>query len=75
LDQDGGPVTHRDIEVKLDLIGEDDDELEGDTTERTRSGVARFSDLEIDKEGDYRLRASADGLPSVESNSFEVEDD
>lgn len=75
LDQDGDPVTSQQIEVKLDLIGERDGRLRGDTRERTESGVARFSDLNVEREGNYRLRASADGLPSVDSDRFEVQHD
>jgi hypothetical protein len=39
----------------------------------TRSGVATFT-IRLDREGEYRLRASTDGLPSVESDRFEVEE-
>jgi len=74
LDQDGNRVTSQEIEVKLDLIGERDGKLKGHRRERTESGVARFSDLSIERNGDYRLRASADGLPSVDSDEFEVHD-
>jgi hypothetical protein len=72
LDQNGSRVTDQEIEIKLELIGDDDGRLKGDERERTRSGVATFDDLEVDKEGDYRLRATADGLPAVESNAFEI---
>jgi hypothetical protein len=72
LDQDGDRVTSQQIEVKLDLIGERDGRLRGDTSERTESGVDRFSDLTVEREGNYRLRASADGVPSVDSDLFEV---
>jgi adhesin/invasin len=75
LDQNGDRVTSREIEVKLDLIGDRDGGLKGDTRERTEDGVARFSDLTVEKDGDYRLRASADGLPSVDSDRFEVQHD
>ena len=75
LDQDGDLVTSQRIEVKLDLIGERDGRLRGDTRERTESGVATFSDLNVEREGNYRLRASADGVPSVDSDEFEVHHD
>jgi hypothetical protein len=80
LDQAGNRVTDGEFEVKLELRpnGDGDDrrgKLKGRRTERTQAGVARFSDLEVDREGEYRLRASAQGLPSVESAGFEVEDD
>jgi Big-like domain-containing protein len=75
LDQNGDPVTSQQIEVKLDLIGERDGGLKGHTHKRTESGVATFSDLKIEREGNYRLRASADGVPSVDSDGFEVHHD
>ena len=76
LDQAGNRVTDREFEVKLELVREGRrGRLEGDRDQRTQGGVARFSDLEVDREGEYRLRASADGLPPVESDRFEVEDD
>jgi hypothetical protein len=71
LDQNGNRVTEGEIEINLDLIG-DDDELDGDDRERTRLGVAVFDRLEVDQEGEYRLRATADGLTAVESNTFRV---
>ena len=75
LDQNGDPVTSQRIEVKLDLIGDRDGGLKGDTRERSESGVARFTDLKVEREGDYRLRASADGVPSVDSDGFEIHHD
>jgi hypothetical protein len=72
LDQSGARVTDQEIEIKLELIGDDDGRLKGDERERTRSGVATFDDVEVDEEGDYRLRATAKGLPAVESNEFEI---
>jgi hypothetical protein len=75
LDQNGNRVTDGEVEVKLELTGDDDGKLKGHDKERTRGGVATFHDIKVDKEGEYRLRASAGGLPSVESNLFEVHDD
>ncbi|HEY3013066.1 MAG TPA: Ig-like domain-containing protein [Gemmatimonadales bacterium] len=71
LDQNGNRVTDRELEIKLELIG-DPGHLKGHDKERTRSGVAVFDDLSVDKAGNYRLRASTGGLPSVESNGFEI---
>jgi hypothetical protein len=71
LDQNGSRVTGGELEINLDLVGDDDD-LDGDDTERTQSGVAVFNQLEVDREGQYRLRATTDGLPAVESNTFTV---
>ncbi len=73
LDQNGQLVTQGEFEIKLELLGDSDDgELKGHEREKTRSGIAIFSDLSIDKEGQYRLRASSDGLPSVDSDVFEI---
>jgi hypothetical protein len=72
LDQNGTRVTDDDVEIKLELSGDDDGKIKGKDKERTRSGLATFDDLEIDKEGEYRLRATADGLPAIESNTFVV---
>jgi hypothetical protein len=74
LDRDGDRVTDEELEIKLELRGDDKGKLKGDRNERTQSGIATFDDLKVDKEGDYRLRASADGLPSVDSDQFEVDD-
>ncbi len=68
-------MTDREIEIKLELIGDDRGKLKGRRNQKTRSGVATFDDIEVDREGDYRLRATSDGLPPVESNGFEIEDD
>ncbi|HEX7336415.1 MAG TPA: Ig-like domain-containing protein [Gemmatimonadales bacterium] len=75
LDQDGNRVSGGEFRIKLDLTGDRRGKLKGDREERTVSGVATFNDLKVDREGDYRLRASTDGLPSVESDEFEVEED
>ncbi len=75
LDADGQRVTEGEFEIILELTGDEDGELKGDRSERTRFGVAIFDDLKVDKEGNYILRASTDGLPSVESDPFEVQDD
>ena len=73
LDQSGNRVTDREFPIKLELL-DDRDRVRADGTVTTRSGVATFT-IRIDRDGEYRLRASTDGLPSVESDRFEVEDD
>ena len=73
LDQNGNLVTDREFPIKLELI-DDRDRVRADGTVNTRSGIATFT-IEISRDGDYRLRASTDGLPSVISDRFEVEDD
>ncbi len=73
LDQNGQVVTQGEFEIRLELLGDNDDgELKGHEREKTRSGIAIFDDLNVDKEGQYRLRASSDGLPSVDSEVFEI---
>jgi hypothetical protein len=72
LDAVGDRYTGRDIEIKLELTGDNDGKLGGNRTEHTNSGVATFSDLKVDHRGDYRLHASADGLPTVDSRSFQI---
>lgn len=71
LDQRGDRVTAGDFQVKLELQG-DHGKLKGHSTQRTRSGVARFDDLSVDEEGEYRLRASSDQLTGTDSRSFEI---
>jgi Bacterial Ig-like domain (group 1) len=71
LDQRGDRVTAGDFEVKLELQG-DHGKLEGHSTQRTRSGVARFDDLSVDEEGEYRLRASSNQLTGTDSRTFEI---
>ena len=73
LDQDGERVTEGEFEIMLELTG-DDGELKGKRRERTRFGLAIFNDLKVDEEGDYRLRASTNGLPPVESTEFQIHD-
>jgi hypothetical protein len=73
LDQNGNLVTDREFPIKLELI-DDRGRVRADGTVNTRSGVATFT-IRISRDGEYRLRASTDGLPSVESDRFEVEDD
>jgi hypothetical protein len=76
LDQSGNRVTDREFEVKLELVREGRrGRLRGASEQRTQGGVVRFSDLEVDRQGEYRLRASAGGLSSAESDRFEVRED
>jgi hypothetical protein len=72
LDQNGSRFTGGDLEIMLELSGNRRGDLEGDRNERTQAGIAVFNDLRVDRRGEYRLRASADGLPSVESDRFNV---
>ena len=75
LNQAGDLVTQGRFKVKLELTGSDNGNLKGHLDEDTRAGVATFDDLKVDREGEYRLRASTDGLPSVDSDRFEVKED
>jgi hypothetical protein len=71
LDQNGTRVTSGAFQVKLELQGHDGN-LKGHRTQETRSGVAQFDDLKVDEQGEYRLRASTDGLTPTESKAFEI---
>jgi hypothetical protein len=71
-DAQGNRFTEREIEVKLELTGDHDGRLGGDKTERTRSGVATFSDLSVGRRGTYRLHATAEGLQAADSGRFDV---
>jgi len=71
LDQNGARVTQGRFEVKLELLG-DKGKLKGHSRETALSGVATFADVNVDKEGEYRLRAAAEGLPAVDSDAFEI---
>lgn len=73
LDQSGDVVTDRDFEINLELLDRRG-KVRADGTVTTRSGVATFT-ISIDRRGEYRLRATTDGLPSVESDRFEVDED
>jgi len=75
LDQAGNLVTQGQFKIRLELTGSDNGNLKGRRDENTRAGVATFDDLKVDREGEYRLRASTDGLPSVDSIEFEIAED
>jgi hypothetical protein len=74
LDQSGDLVTDQEFEIMLELI-DDEDRVRADATLTTQSGVATFSNIRISRDGDYRLRASTDGLPPILSDEFEIQDD
>jgi hypothetical protein len=74
LDRDGNRVTGEQFRINLELLGDEDARLRGDESERTESGVATFDDLRVDREGNYRIRASTDGLPSADSDQFHIRD-
>lgn len=75
LDQNGSRVTEGEFQIKLELTGDDDGKIKGHKDARTSGGVAVFDEIEVDKEGEYRLLATADGLASTESEAFEVHGD
>ncbi|HEX2250715.1 MAG TPA: Ig-like domain-containing protein [Gemmatimonadales bacterium] len=72
LDQNGNRVTGEEFKIKLELTGNDDGKLKGHKDEETQSGVATFDDLEVNESGDYRLRATTDGLLAAESDVFQI---
>ena len=73
VDQSGDRVTDQELDIKLELL-DNRDQVRADGTNRTSGGVATFT-IRVSRRGEYRLRASTDGLPSVDSDRFEVEDD
>jgi hypothetical protein len=77
LDQTGTRVTGAEFKIKLELTGNEEGKLKGHKDQETRSGVATFDELEVDENGVYRLRATANGLSAAESNVFQIyeEDD
>jgi hypothetical protein len=75
LDQSGSRVTTGEYQINLELIGNNDGKLKGHTNQRTSAGVATFDDIEVDEEGEYRLRAATNGLSPAESASFEVREE
>lgn len=81
VDQRGDVVPLSGVEIEIELLetdGETSNQLDGDRTRSTEDGIAVFPDLEVHSSNeDYRLRASAPGMPelgSVESAPFNVED-
>jgi hypothetical protein len=81
VDAQGSVVPLSGIEIKLDLLEQDGKSrgsLKGGKDRLTEAGIAVFTDLKVDREGDdHRLRASAPKMPelgSVESSPFDVED-
>lgn len=81
VDAVGDVVPLSGIEIRLELIrdqGQGSDELEGDASRETESGVAVFPELAVDRDDSgYQLRATAPGRPelgSVDSEPFDVED-
>jgi hypothetical protein len=73
LDAQGNRFTGTEVDIKLELTGNDGGRLAGNRTERTRSGVATFSDLKVDRKGTYRLHATAQGLQPADSDRFDVD--
>jgi hypothetical protein len=76
-DASGNVVKSATGEVKIDFGQKPDHnaKLRGDNTERLSSGVATFGDLKVSGEGSgFTLVASLDGVESVESDPFRIED-
>jgi len=73
VDKDGIPVANSGIEITLSTTP-GRDRLRRNDSELTVNGIAVFDDLEVKKEGTYRLVAEARGaeLGAAESRTFEV---
>jgi hypothetical protein len=72
LDQFGSRITDREFTIRLDLIEIQTGRSKGFDERRTRSGVAVFDELQINGAGEFRLVATTDGVPSVNSEPFVV---
>ena len=70
LDQSGNRVTDREVTIRLDLIAIRDGRSMGHEQARTVAGVATYPDLHINVVGEFLLRATAPGLPPVDSRHF-----
>ena len=72
LDQAGNRYTGRRMNIRLDLIEIETGRSRGFDVQRTKSGVAVYPELHMNLQGEFFLRASADGLPTVDSDRFTV---
>ncbi|HEX7336239.1 MAG TPA: Ig-like domain-containing protein [Gemmatimonadales bacterium] len=70
LDASGNRVIDREITIRLDLIEIRTGRSKGHETAETQSGVATYPDLQINVVGEFLLRATAPGLPAVDSEPF-----
>jgi hypothetical protein len=70
LDQSGNRVTDREVTIRLDLIAIRTGRSMGHEQARTVDGVATYPDLHINVVGEFLLRATAPGLPPVDSEHF-----
>ena len=70
LDQKGNRVTDREFTIRLDLIDVNTGRSMGNEQARTQSGVATYPDLRINVVGEFLLRATTPGLPTVDSEHF-----
>ncbi len=76
VDAKGNVVPDIHGEVELTLLGGRRARLRGDTDQALRDGIATFRGLHIDRDArGYRIRASLNGLTSVESSTFDIIDD
>lgn len=75
VDADGKVVTSATHSVRLDLVRlSGSGNLTGSTERVAVKGVATFDNLKVNKEGSYRLRATASGLEAATSDTFEIDD-
>jgi hypothetical protein len=76
LDDHGNVVTGSSLKIKIRLgRAPHHAHLDGKTERAADHGIAEFDDLSIKHaDGDVTLTASAEGLPTVESHQFHVED-
>jgi hypothetical protein len=75
VDADGNVVTSATNTVRLELVRvSGSGNLTGSTERTAVNGIATFDNLKVNKEGEYRLRATASGLESATSDTFDIDD-
>ncbi len=69
-----GNLSNFDSKVSLDLIdiNQTGAQINGYMVRNAENGSVSFEDLIIDTPGLYKLEASVEGLPALQSNSFEI---
>lgn len=72
LDHNGRIVTTDTRAVTIALANPAGAILSGTTTVNAVNGVATFTDLSVDRAGEFTFVASADGLIGAESNAFDI---
>ena len=76
VDKDGARVRSAEPTVRMDVQRKPGGGvLQGTTSVKAKEGIAVFTDLRVNLEGEYTLRATSEGLTAAESRRFDAEDD